>query len=119
MTPTVTPVPGADSAAQALRKAEEIEALNRQAAILEKRRELRKLQGADGLALTGREQKVLESMWDGLTNQEIAHRAGNSIKTIEAHRARIFTKLGASNGIQAVRIALRRGYLKVDPPEAP
>jgi len=47
--------------------------------------------------LTPREAEVMPLMADGMTNIEISAKLGISVKTVEAHRARIFKKLGAKN----------------------
>jgi DNA-binding NarL/FixJ family response regulator len=62
-------------------------------------------------ALTPREQEVLELMADGRANREIGERLAISVKTVEAHRARIFRKLGASNVADAIMLAIRGGLL--------
>lgn len=63
-------------------------------------------------SLTPRELEVLGHVADGKTNQEIADALGISVKTVEAHRARVFKKLGAKNAAQVVRIAIRNGLIK-------
>lgn len=44
-------------------------------------------------ALTEKEQQVLELISDGLLNKEVAERLGNSVRTIENHRAAAMKKL--------------------------
>lgn len=44
--------------------------------------------------LTQRELEVAQLLGEGLLNREIAERFGNSVRTIETHRLRIFNKLG-------------------------
>jgi DNA-binding NarL/FixJ family response regulator len=61
--------------------------------------------------LSGREMEVLDLMAAGLTNQVIGERLSISVKTVEAHRARLFKKLGASNVADAVRLAIRSGLV--------
>ena len=53
--------------------------------------------------LSEREQEVLELMLEGLPNKLIARRIDLSTRTVESHRARIFTKLGANSLAQLVR----------------
>ncbi len=57
--------------------------------------------------LSNREQEVLNHILTGLLNKQIAQAMNLSIKTIEAHRANIMTKLQASSVADLVRIALR------------
>jgi DNA-binding NarL/FixJ family response regulator len=61
--------------------------------------------------VTAREHEVLELMADGQTNQAIGARLSISVKTVEAHRARIFKKLGASNVADAIMLAIRAGLV--------
>lgn len=61
--------------------------------------------------LTPRELEVLELMANGGSNQVIAERLSISVKTVEAHRARIFRKLCASNVADAIRLAIRAGLV--------
>ncbi len=56
--------------------------------------------------LTTREAELLRSMVDGLSNKAAAQRLGVSLKTIESHKSRIFTKLGVRTQAQAVAAAL-------------
>lgn len=62
--------------------------------------------------LTGREQEILILIAEGKTNKEIASHLQLSVKTIEAHRSNIFSKLGISDRVEAVRYAIRRGLIE-------
>jgi DNA-binding NarL/FixJ family response regulator len=62
-------------------------------------------------ALTHRELEVLELLAEGLPNKAIAHRLGISDQTVKFHVASIMGKLGASNRVETVRRAVRRGLL--------
>lgn len=64
------------------------------------------------LSLTARELDVLRGLHEGLTNRRLAARLGVAEKTVEAHKTRLFTKLGARNQAHAVRIAADRGLLQ-------
>lgn len=61
--------------------------------------------------ITAREREVLELMANGHSNQAIGERLNISVKTVEAHRARLFKKLGASNVADAVLLAIRCGLV--------
>lgn len=67
----------------------------------------------DGAAIqiTARERQVLELMANGYSNQAIGEKLTISVKTVEAHRARLFKKLGASNVADAVLLAIRVGLV--------
>jgi FixJ family two-component response regulator len=68
---------------------------------------------ADGLwdfpgrqLLTVRERDVLSQIARGASNKEAGRRLGISPRTVEVHRARIMTKLGARNAADLMRIVL-------------
>jgi DNA-binding NarL/FixJ family response regulator len=61
--------------------------------------------------ITARERQVLELMAHGYSNQAIGEKLSISVKTVEAHRARLFKKLGASNVADAVLLAIRVGLV--------
>ena len=61
--------------------------------------------------LTAREAQVLELLADGKPNKAIAARLGISDETVKFHLSTIFGKLGASNRTDAVRQAIRRGFV--------
>jgi DNA-binding NarL/FixJ family response regulator len=64
-------------------------------------------------ALTPRELEVLELLAQGLPNKGIADRLGISDQTVKFHIASIMGKLGASNRVETVRRAVRRGLLSL------
>ena len=64
-------------------------------------------------ALTHRELEVLEQLAEGLPNKGIAARLGISDQTVKFHVASIMGKLGASNRVETVRRAVRRGLLSL------
>jgi len=51
-------------------------------------------------ALTARERQIVDYVAAGRANKVIAIDLGISLRTVEAHRARIFAKLGARNAMQ-------------------
>ena len=64
-------------------------------------------------SLTGREREVLQLVAEGHTNQEIADRLVLSIKTVEAHKAHIMTKLRAQNRTDLIKYAIRQGIISL------
>lgn len=61
--------------------------------------------------LTPREIEILCLITDGLRNKEIADRVGISVKTVEFHKSQIYSKIGAGGAVEAVRFAIREGYI--------
>jgi DNA-binding NarL/FixJ family response regulator len=64
-------------------------------------------------ALTPREQDVLALLAEGAGNREIAQRLGVTEHTVKFHLGAIFGKLGASTRTEAVRRALRWGWIEL------
>ncbi|HXA75690.1 MAG TPA: response regulator transcription factor [Candidatus Acidoferrales bacterium] len=58
--------------------------------------------------LTLRELQVLRSVFEGLTNKEIAHKIGASQSSVKATLQRLFEKTGVRTRAQLVRIAIER-----------
>ena len=63
--------------------------------------------------LTAREVEVLRLIALGYTSVEVARRLGLPPRTVETHRAHVFTKLGLATRAELVRYALRRELLRV------
>ena len=63
------------------------------------------------LALTDRELEVLRAAARGERNKEIAHVLGISERTVKAHLASVFNKLGVDSRAAAVAIAAQQGWL--------
>lgn len=61
--------------------------------------------------LTAKEQEVLRAMLSGDPVKSIARHLGLSARTVDAHRSRIYVKLGVRSHAQAVRRALDLGLL--------
>lgn len=59
-------------------------------------------------SLTAREQAVLRSVFEGLTNKEMAHQIGVSQSSIKATLQQLFDKMGVRTRGQLVRIAIER-----------
>jgi DNA-binding NarL/FixJ family response regulator len=60
---------------------------------------------ANELALSVREQQVLDHLSKGLTNKEIAAQLGLHVKTIKFYLSALFRKLNVTNRIQAMKTA--------------
>ncbi len=70
--------------------------------------------------LTSREREVLQLIAEGYSNQRIAQELFISVKTVEAHKAHIMSKLRANNRTDLIRYALRKGLVGLDaPPDVP
>ncbi|MEZ4502210.1 MAG: response regulator transcription factor [Dehalococcoidia bacterium] len=67
--------------------------------------------------LTAREREVLQLIAEGLSNQRIADELFISVKTVEAHKAHIMSKLHAQNRTDLIRYALRRGLVDLESPD--
>lgn len=63
--------------------------------------------------LTSREQEVLRSVFEGLTNKEIAYRIGASQSSVKATLQNLFHKTGVRTRSQLVRIALEHSLESV------
>jgi DNA-binding CsgD family transcriptional regulator len=63
--------------------------------------------------LTRREGQVLQEIARGLTAAQIARRLHLSQRTVHTHKYNAYRKLGASNGSEAVTLAVRFGVLRI------
>ncbi len=61
-------------------------------------------------SLTTRERELVYPVVEGKANKLIAMELGISMRTVEAHRARIFKKMGVRNAVQLAR------QIYADPP---
>jgi two-component system, LuxR family, response regulator FixJ len=68
--------------------------------------------------LSNRQMEVLRGMLSGRPNKQIAFTMGLSIRTVEAHRAQVMTRLGVRSISEAVQVALAAG-LKWEPGSSP
>lgn len=64
-------------------------------------------------ALTNREQEILQLIWDGYKNKEVAYQLKISVKTVEAHRANMMKKVRVSNTAQLLKAAIQEGVLSI------
>lgn len=83
------------------------------AAIAELGRLARRAREVSGLAahITPRELEILRHLSRGLTMRQVANRTGVSSRTVEAHVAKLYRKLGASNRVQALARATDLGLI--------
>ena len=65
-------------------------------------RDADKLPATSGKSLTKREREIADLVFEGLTNGQIARRLVISSRTVDAHVASIYTKLGISSRVQLV-----------------
>lgn len=63
--------------------------------------------------LTDREFQVLGRLAAGANNREIAQELNVSVKTIDAHRLNLLSKLGIRNNAELTRFAMQQGILKI------
>jgi len=64
--------------------------------------------------LTPRELAALRLMADGKANKEIATELGISERTVKTHLGHLFEKLGVTSRTEAVKVATRRGLVRLD-----
>ncbi|MPM28991.1 Response regulator protein VraR [bioreactor metagenome] len=73
---------------------------------------VRPAETASGTALTERELEVLRAVARGERSKEIAYNLGITERTVKAHLASIFTRLGVDSRASAIATAARLGLLK-------
>ncbi len=66
------------------------------------------------IQLTPRELSALRLMADGKANKEIAAELGITERTVKTHLGHLFEKLGVTSRIEAIKIATRRGLVRMD-----
>ena len=64
--------------------------------------------------LTPRELASLRLMADGKSNKEIASDLGISDRTVKTHLGHLFEKLGVTSRTEAVKVATRRGLVRLE-----
>ena len=62
--------------------------------------------------LRPREREILQHMFEGLFNQQIADALGISEGTVRIHVSNVFHKLGVSRRTEAISAALKRGLIR-------
>ncbi len=70
-------------------------------------------EGVTRIQLTPRELATLRLMADGKSNKEIASELGISERTVKTHLGHLFEKLGVTSRTEAVKIATRRGLVRL------
>lgn len=68
-------------------------------------------ENAAGMRLTHREDEILELLGKGLRNRELGQVLGVSEDTVKTHLKSLFRKLEVSDRAEAVREAMRRGFI--------
>jgi two-component system NarL family response regulator len=79
-------------------------------------------EGVTRVQLTPRELATLRLLADGKSNKEIANSLGIAERTVKTHLGHMFEKLGVTSRTEAVKVATRRGLVRLgyggskDPP---
>ena len=71
-------------------------------------------EGVTRVQLTPRELATLRLMADGKSNKEIANALGISERTVKTHLGHLFEKLGVTSRTEAVKVATRRGLVRLE-----
>lgn len=79
--------------------------------VIESVRDLRSSGTRPPLELTDRQKQVLQLLTVGMQNKEIAQIAHISVRTVEFHRSRLMTKLGAHSIVELTRFAIEEGLV--------
>jgi len=71
-------------------------------------------EGVTRVQLTPREMATLRLMADGKANKEIASALSISERTVKTHLGHLFEKLGVTSRTEAVKVATRRGLVRLE-----
>jgi len=71
-------------------------------------------EGVTHVQLTPRELATLRLTADGKANKEIASALGISERTVKTHLGHLFEKLGVTSRTEAIKVATRRGLVRLD-----
>jgi DNA-binding NarL/FixJ family response regulator len=71
-------------------------------------------EGVTRVQLTPREMATLRLMADGRSNKEIANALEISERTVKTHLGHLFGKLGVTSRTEAVKVATRRGLVRLE-----
>jgi DNA-binding NarL/FixJ family response regulator len=70
-------------------------------------------EGVTHVQLTPREMAALRLMADGKANKEIASELSISERTVKTHLGHLFEKLGVTSRTEAIKVATRRGLVRL------
>jgi two-component system, NarL family, response regulator len=70
-------------------------------------------EGVTHVQLTPREMAALRLMADGKANKEIASELSISERTVKTHLGHLFEKLGVASRTEAIKVATRRGLVRL------
>lgn len=65
----------------------------------------------DEMTLTEREQQILKAVASGERSKEVAFKLGITERTVKAHLASIYNKLGVDSRAAAIAVAAKKGWL--------
>jgi DNA-binding NarL/FixJ family response regulator len=71
-------------------------------------------EGVSHVQLTPRELATLRLTADGKANKEIAAELGISERTVKTHLGHLFEKLGVTSRTEAIKVATRRGLVRME-----
>ena len=71
-------------------------------------------EGVTRVQLTPREMAALRLMADGKANKEIASALDISERTVKSHLGHLFEKLGVTSRTEAIKVATRRGLVRLE-----
>jgi DNA-binding NarL/FixJ family response regulator len=71
-------------------------------------------EGVTRVQLTPREMATLRLLADGKANKEIANALDISERTVKTHLAHLFEKLGVTSRTEAIKVATRRGLVRLE-----
>ena len=71
-------------------------------------------EGVGRVQVTPRELSTLRLMADGKSNKEIANTLGISERTVKTHLGHLFEKLGVTSRTEAIKVATRRGLVRME-----
>ena len=71
-------------------------------------------EGVTRVQLTPREMATLRPLADGKANKEIATKLDISERTVKTHLAHLFEKLGVTSRTEAIKVATRRGLVRLE-----
>jgi two-component system NarL family response regulator len=71
-------------------------------------------EGVTRVQLTPREMATLRLMADGKANKEIASELSISERTVKTHLGHLFEKLGVTSRTEAIKVATRRGLVRLE-----